>query len=217
MGNTQKILDLLAEHIPHTGPTLCFANSFELLIAVMLSAQCTDKQVNKITANLFNKYKTPGQFARLSYEQLAQEIKGCGLYRNKSKHIVETSRIIVEKFGGQVPDNLTDLQSLPGVGRKTANVVLNIAFGKPTFPVDTHIFRVARRLKLSTGQTPLQVERDLNDLIPPGERRIWHHRLIHFGRTTCKARKPHCHQCVIQEYCQYEFKDIPNILQEEKR
>jgi endonuclease-3 len=216
MSDKQKIIDLLAEHIPSPGPTLCYSNSFELLIAVMLSAQCTDKQVNKTTARLFKKYKTPGEFAALSYDQLAEEIKGCGLYRNKSKHIIETSRILVDKYGGQVPDNLTDLQSLPGVGRKTANVVLNLGFGKPTFPVDTHIFRVARRLGLSTGKTPIQVERNLTSLIPPGERGAWHHRLINFGRTTCKAQRPRCRHCVVRDYCPHVLKDIPKTPKEEK-
>jgi endonuclease-3 len=180
---------------------LHFRNPFELLIAVILSAQCTDKQVNKTTASLFEKYKTPQEFAVLSQQQLADEIKGCGLYRNKSLHIIKTCKILAERYRGRVPDHFIDLQALPGVGRKTANVVLNLAFGKPTFPVDTHVYRVARRLGLSYGSTPRRVEKDLTDLIPVTERGIWHHRLIHFGRSCCTARNPNCADCVVAQYC----------------
>ncbi|MFA7468662.1 MAG: endonuclease III, partial [Desulfotomaculaceae bacterium] len=123
------------------------------------------------------------------------------LYRNKSRHIIETSRILLEKFGGLVPDKLEDLESLPGVGRKTANVVLSVAFGIPAFPVDTHIFRVTRRLGLSNGKNPFEVEQDLTRLLPANELGVWHHRLIHFGRSTCAARKPDCSNCVVRLYC----------------
>lgn len=191
----------MAKHIPNAGPTLHFTNPFELLIAVILSAQCTDVRVNKTTARLFARYKTPEDFASLTQEHLAKEIRGCGLHRNKSLHIIKTCRMLVEKYGGIVPDNPTELQSLPGVGRKTANVVLNIAFGKPTFPVDTHIYRISRRLGLSRGSTPRQVEKDLIEIIPVSERGIWHHRLISFGRSTCTARNPQCHTCIIKNYC----------------
>ncbi len=178
-----------------------FSNPFELLIAVILSAQCTDKQVNKTTNSLFKKYKTPQDFAALSQDQLADEIKGCGLYRNKSLHIIKTCKILTERYGGRVPGNFVDLQALPGVGRKTANVVLNLAFGQPTFPVDTHIYRVARRLGLSFGNTPRMVEKNITDLIPVAERGIWHHRLIHFGRNVCTARNPNCADCIVAQYC----------------
>lgn len=197
----KKILELLAEHIPNAEPTLHFKNAFELLIAVILSAQCTDKQVNKTTEVLFEKYKTPQDFAVLSQLELAEEIKGCGLYRNKSLHIIKTCKLISERYGGQVPDNFLALQALPGVGRKTANVVLNLAFGKPTFPVDTHVYRVARRLGLSAGNTPRAVEKDLMDLIDVSARGVWHHRLIHFGRSVCTARNPKCAECVVEQYC----------------
>ncbi|WP_347491325.1 endonuclease III [Desulfoscipio sp. XC116] len=192
---------MLAEHLPHVEPTLHFNNSFELLIAVILSAQCTDKQVNRTTADLFEKYKTPRDFAVLPQQQLADDIKGCGLYRNKSLHIIKTCKILTERYGGKVPNNFNDLQALPGVGRKTANVVLNLAFGKPTFPVDTHVYRVARRMGLSYGNTPRRVEKDLLDLIPANERGVWHHRIIHFGRSVCTARTPHCADCVVAGYC----------------
>jgi len=199
----QKIISLLEGHIPLAGPNLHFKNAFELLIAVILSAQCTDKQVNKTTTRLFAKYKTPQDFASLSNEQLAEEIKECGLYRNKSRHIIKTASKLVKNYNGKIPDSLLELQSLPGVGRKTANVVLNLAFGKPTFPVDTHIYRISRRLGLSNGNTPRQVERDLVSIIPEIERGVWHHRLIEFGRTTCIARSPRCSSCIVQDYCQY--------------
>ncbi len=199
--STQIILKLLAEHIPQAGPFLRFNNPFELLVAVILSAQCTDQRVNKTTARLFSKYSGPEDFAALSPEKLEDEIRDCGLYRNKSRQIIETSKILVEKYGGQVPGVRTDLESLPGVGRKTASVVLNVAFGKPAFPVDTHIYRVARRLGLSAGKTPRQVEDDMSRLLSPAEFGIWHHRLIHFGRNTCTARKPKCWQCVVSDYC----------------
>ncbi len=178
-----------------------FNNAFELLIAVILSAQCTDKQVNKTTESLFKKYKTPQDFIALSQYQLADEIKSCGLYRNKSLNIIKMCKILMKRFGGKVPGNFIDLQALPGVGRKTANVVLNLAFGQPTFPVDTHVYRVARRLGLSSGNTPRMVEKDLTDLIPVTDRGTWHHRLIHFGRTFCTARNPKCADCVVAQYC----------------
>jgi len=139
---------------------------------------------------------------------LAREIRGCGLHRNKSLHIIKTCRLLEEKYGGQVPEDPAVLQSLPGVGRKTANVVLNVAFGKPTFPVDTHIFRVARRLGLSSSSTPLRVEKDLTRLIPPAERGVWHHRLISFGRSTCSARNPKCHECTVNRYCRHSKKKV---------
>ncbi len=199
--NHKKILKLLAGHIPDAGPTLNYSSPFELLVAVILSAQCTDVRVNIVTARLFARYRTPGDFAALEQEVLAEEIRDCGLYRNKSRHIIETARILLEQFGGLVPDNLKSLESLPGVGRKTANVVLSVAFGVPAFPVDTHIFRVTRRLGLTKGKNPLQVEQDLSRLLPAAELGNWHHRLIHFGRTTCTARKPDCANCVVGALC----------------
>ncbi|MCL2338009.1 MAG: endonuclease III [Firmicutes bacterium] len=195
------MLALLAGHIPYAGPTLNYGSPFELLVAVILSAQCTDVRVNMVTARLFAHYRTPGDFAALEQEFLAEAIKDCGLYRNKSRHIIDTARILLERFGGLVPNNLAELESLPGVGRKTANVVLSVAFGLPAFPVDTHIFRVTRRLGLTKGKNPLQVEQDLTGLLPAAELGDWHHRLIHFGRTTCTARKPDCVNCVVRTLC----------------
>lgn len=192
------------------GPTLRYGNPFQLLVAVILSAQCTDQRVNMTTERLFARYKTPEDFASLRPEALAEEIRGCGLYHNKSRHIIETSRILVEKFESRVPDNQADLESLPGVGRKTANVVLSVAFGRPAFPVDTHIFRVSRRLGLSGGKNPRQVEDDMTRLFPAGELGAWHHRLIHFGRTTCTARKPACGSCALKNYCPSAVKNPDN-------
>ncbi len=203
MVKKEKILQQLASDIPYAGPTLQFRSPFQLLIAAMLSAQCTDKQVNKITARLFAKYSKPEEFAALDQEQLAAEIRGCGLHRTKSLHIIQACRKLVEKYGGRVPDTLAELQSLPGVGRKTANVVLSQAFGKPAFPVDTHIYRVSRRLGLSAGNTPRQVEKDLTGLLPANDFGVWHHRLIAFGRSTCTARKPRCTSCSVALYCAY--------------
>lgn len=180
-----------------------FNNPFELLVAAILSAQCTDRQVNRITGPLFKKYKTPRDFAALTPEELAGEIKGCGLYRNKSKYIVETARKLLELHDGQVPDTREELQALPGVGRKTAGVVLGIAYGGSALPVDTHVYRVARRLGLSGARLPEKVEEDLVKCLAPHQRMDAHHRLIAHGRATCRARKPACGVCCLKEQCLY--------------
>lgn len=199
--NPKMVLEQLARLYPNARTELAYENTFQLLIAVMLSAQCTDKQVNKVTSRLFKKYGGPEDFAALAPEELAEEIKECGLFRNKSKNIVNACRLLVECFGSRVPDRLEDLQILPGVGRKTANVVLNIAYGKPAMPVDTHVFRLARRLGLSRSRTPESVEKDLLSLIPPDSLGDVHHRLIYHGRAVCKARKPRCGECSLSVYC----------------
>jgi len=195
------ILDRLAEAYPEAATDLKFSTPFELMVAVILSAQSTDAQVNKITAKLFNKYRTPEDFARLTPDRLANEIKGCGLFRNKSKFIVEASRILVERYGGQVPENREELEQLPGVGRKTANVILGVAFGQHTFPVDTHVHRLARRLGFSSGKSPEQTEQDLCSLIPPERWQPAHHQIIYHGRRVCDARKPRCGDCCIRDLC----------------
>ncbi|MFZ5642132.1 MAG: endonuclease III [Bacillota bacterium] len=197
----KKILEKLSELYPDASTELEYSDNFELLIAVMLSAQCTDKQVNKITSGLFKKYKSPEDIAKLSWEDLAEEIKGCGLYRNKSKNIVNTSRILVDKYNSVVPENREDLESLPGVGRKTANVVMSVAFGCPVMPVDTHVFRVSRRLGLSAGKNPVEVENDLQMSIPTELMGAMHHCLILHGRRLCRARNPHCGECGLSELC----------------
>jgi len=188
---------------PEAGTALKYNTPFELLVAVILSAQSTDQQVNRITGPLFARYKTPGDFAALSPEELAEEIKGCGLYHNKSRYIVEAARQILAKHGGRVPDTRRELEALPGVGRKTAGVVLGLAFGGACLPVDTHVYRVARRLGLSRAQDPGRVEDDLLKLIPPRQRMAAHHRFLAHGRTTCRARKPACGDCGLNELCDY--------------
>lgn len=197
----QAILSSLEQHYQGATTALEFGTPFELLVATVLAAQCTDKQVNKITAKLFPKYNTPEQFAYLTPEQLAEEIKGCGLYISKSKNIVALAQQIMVLHGGSVPDTLEDLEALPGVGRKTANVVLSVAFGKPAFAVDTHVFRVSNRMGLAKAKNPLETERQVCDLMPSDKWADAHHWLIHHGRAVCKARNPLCHECPVQEYC----------------
>ncbi len=199
-----NILSTLAVNYPEAGTALVFRSTFELLVAAILSAQCTDKQVNRITAGLFMKYNTPGDFAALSYNQLEAEIKGCGLYRNKSKYIIDAAREIVEKHGGLVPQSRKDLESLPGVGRKTAGVVIGVAYGGNALPVDTHVFRVARRLGLSSARDPAKVEEDLTGCIQPRDRMSMHHWLIAHGRRVCFARKPACGECCLKDFCRYQ-------------
>ncbi len=178
-----------------------FANPFQLFVATVLSAQTTDEQVNRITAKLFPRADTPEKLARMKQAELEGYLKGCGLYRQKSRFLIEASRIILEKHGGNVPDTFEDLVALPGVGRKTANVVLSNAFNKPALAVDTHVFRVSRRLGLASGKKVEQVEEELKALLPPHEWGKVHHRLIADGRRICKALKPQCGHCVLGPYC----------------
>lgn len=201
MDRKRAILEKLAGMYPGAGTELQYGSIFQLLVAVMLSAQCTDRQVNKITSKLFKKYGGPEDFASLAWEELAEEIKACGLYRNKSRNIVHASRILVEKYGSRVPGDREALEALPGVGRKTANVVMNIAFGMSVMPVDTHVFRVSRRLGLAGGKTPAAVEKDLERIVPPDFMGKIHHCLIHHGRKTCRARNPICHKCGLESLC----------------
>ncbi|GAB6157951.1 endonuclease III [Desulfotomaculum varum] len=197
----QQILQRLAAAYPSATTELQFTTPFELLVAVILSAQTTDAQVNKITRQLFKKFATPQDFARLTPEELAAYIKGCGLYRNKSKAIVAASRIITEQYQGQVPACRDELEKLPGVGRKTANVVLGVAFGQHTLPVDTHVHRVARRLGLASGKTPELTEQELCAIIPPDLWQPTHHRIIQHGRKVCLARRPRCCRCFLSDLC----------------
>lgn len=199
--HTQEILSGLARTYPEARCALHYTTPFELLVACILSAQCTDKRVNIVTARLFPKYNTPEAFAALTPDQLAEEIKECGLYRNKSKSIVELSRILVDRYDGQVPRSRQELMQLPGVGRKTANVVLSNAFGVPAIAVDTHVFRVANRIGLADAKDVLRTEEQLMANIP---RDLWsqaHHWLIHHGRNLCLARNPRCSACPIQPCC----------------
>jgi endonuclease-3 len=177
-------------------------------VAVVLSAQATDAGVNKATPALFALADTPEKMAKLGEERVRELIKTIGLYRTKAKNVVALSRILVEQHGGQVPQSREALEALPGVGRKTANVVLNIAFGEPTIAVDTHIFRVGNRTGLATGQNPLEVEQKLEQVVPAQYKRHAHHWLILHGRYTCLARKPRCEVCIIADLCQWPGKTV---------
>ena len=194
---------------PRPTTELRYRTPFELLIAVILSAQATDKSVNKATAELFKVARTPRQFLDLGPRGLKRHIKTIGLYNTKAANILKTCKILEEKHGGQVPSTREELQALPGVGRKTANVILNTAFGHPTIAVDTHIFRVANRTGLAPGKTVLAVEKKLLAAVPAEYRQDAHHWLILHGRYVCTARAPHCGECVIYDLCRYGAKVKP--------
>ena len=183
-------------------PALKYSSAYELLIAVILSAQCTDERVNRVTAKLFEKYNTPEKMLNLKKEELEKYIFSCGLYKTKAKNILSASKDIIEKFGGQVPNNLKDLQSLAGVGRKTANVVYSVAFGGDAIAVDTHVFRVANRIGLSKASTPLGVEKALMNILDKKDWSSSHHFLIYLGRNQCKSQKPKCESCSIKCLCE---------------
>ena len=202
----QKILDELKKMHPDAGCELNYGTPFELLVAVILSAQCTDKRVNEVTKDLFKKYNTPEQYATMTPAELEPLIHSCGFFHNKAVNIIGAAKGIVDRFGGEVPKTMAELTSLPGVGRKTASVVMTVAFDEPAMPVDTHVFRVSGRLGLSHGKNPEQVEKDLKDLYPPSHWNIVHHTLIFHGRYICKALRPNCSECTLTEYCPY-FKE----------
>ena len=185
---------------------LVYRTPFELLVAVVLSAQATDKGVNRVTPSLFARASTPAAMAALGVEAIRQEIRTIGLFNTKARHIQQLSETLRDQFGGVVPDQRAALESLPGVGRKSANVVLNIAFGQPTIAVDTHVFRVANRTGLAPGSTPLAVEQGLMAVIPEPFLLHAHHWLIRHGRYVCQARRPHCDECHIHRYCHYPEK-----------
>jgi endonuclease-3 len=199
----------LAETRPIPQTELEFINPFTLLVAVVLSAQATDTGVNKATPALFALADTPAKMLALGEERVVELIRTIGLFRTKAKNLIALSRILVEQYGGQVPPDRTALETLPGVGRKTANVVLNVAFGEPTIAVDTHIFRVANRTGLAPGQTPLAVEMALEACTPDQYKRYAHHWLILHGRYVCTARKPDCPDCVVADLCRYGAKTGP--------
>ncbi|NMA92174.1 MAG: endonuclease III [Firmicutes bacterium] len=197
----KEIFVLLGESYPQAGSGLKFKNPFQLFVATVLSAQTTDRQVNRITKELFAWVKGPEELAALEPGQLEPYLKGCGLYRNKSRYLVAAAQKIVDDYGGEIPGRFEELISLPGVGRKTANVILSAAFGIPALAVDTHVYRVSRRLGLAKGNTAAKVERELTELLPP---EIWiaaHHRLIAHGRRVCRARGPRCRSCVLEHLC----------------
>lgn len=202
----QKILDELKKMHPDAGCELNYGTPFELLVAVILSAQCTDKRVNEVIKDLFKKYNNPEQYATMTPAELEPLIHSCGFFHNKAVNIIGAAKGIVDRFGGEVPKTMAELTSLPGVGRKTASVVMTVAFDEPAMPVDTHVFRVSGRLGLSHGKNPEQVEKDLKDLYPPSDWNIVHHTLIFHGRYICKALRPNCSECTLTEYCPY-FKE----------
>ena len=195
-----------ANPIPAT--ELKYTSVFELLVAVLLSAQATDLSVNKATRHLFAVANTPQKMLALGQQGLEDHIKTIGLYRSKARHLLQTCRMLVERHCGQVPRLREQLEALPGVGRKTANVVLNCAFGQPTVAVDTHIFRVANRTGLAAGKTPLEVERQLLERIPSEYLVDAHHWLILLGRYVCQARQPRCWQCLVRPYCDFRDKKM---------
>jgi endonuclease III len=191
---------------PHPTTELLFTTPFELLIAVMVSAQATDVGVNKATRILYPIANTPEAILALGEERLLDYFKTINLYKTKTKNVLKTCEILLEKYQGQVPDSREALESFPGVGRKTANVVLNTAFGHPVMAVDTHIFRVGNRTKMAPGKTPLEVEQNLMRVVPREFQRDAHHWLVLHGRYVCKARKPECGQCLIVDLCEYAEK-----------
>ena len=208
MGDNIKIVELLEELYPGAECALNYRTPFELLVATILSAQCTDVRVNIITKELFKDYNTPEDFAQLTYEQLEPIIKSCGVYKNKSRSIINTSRILIEKHLSQVPDTMDQLLALPGVGRKTANVVLSNAFHKNAIAVDTHVFRVSNRLGLADAKNVLDTEKQLMQNIPEEKWSSTHHNLIFHGRQVCSARNPKCEICRLSRYCRYYKQSI---------
>ncbi len=208
MGRRQaaRFFELLARDRPDPTTELEFLNPYTLLVAVVLSAQATDVSVNKATTPLFALADTPEKMLALGEARLADYIRTIGLFRTKAKHVIGLSRILVEEHGGKVPESRAALEALPGVGRKTASVVLNVAFAQPTIAVDTHIFRVANRTGLAPGKNPLAVELGLERIVPMRYRHGAHHWLILHGRHVCVARKPHCEACVVRALCAYPAK-----------
>jgi endonuclease-3 len=202
----REIYMRLAGENPAPTTELRFRSTFELLVAVILSAQATDISVNKATAVLFQVANTPWAIVELGEDGLKPYIKTIGLFNNKAANIVKTAKILIERHGGQVPHDRKALEALPGVGRKTANVILNTAFGEPTIAVDTHIFRLANRTGLAPGKTALEVEKRLEKFTPDEFKQHAHHWLILHGRYVCKARKPECARCVIVDLCEYRHK-----------
>ncbi len=202
---TKKIkaeqLARLSKVYENEGTMLHYTSPFTLLVAVILSAQCTDKRVNVITARLFPRLDSPGKMAELTLPEMEAEIRDCGLYKAKAKNLLGMCHMLLENYGGEVPEDFDELVKLPGVGRKTANVVRSVCWGYPAIAVDTHVFRVANRLKLAVGETPLEVEKGLQKAIPKKDWSDAHHWLIWHGRRVCTARKPQCETCFLNDIC----------------
>lgn len=203
MDKNKKILDELSRLYPDAKPALLYSTPFELLVAVILSAQCTDERVNKVTRELFKEYSTPQAVDGMDVGLLEKYIYSCGFYRAKAAHIKSAAHDIMQKFGGEVPSSHADLKTLAGVGQKTANVVYAVAFGGDAIAVDTHVFRVSKRLGLASGNTPEKVEEDLKKVIPKSDWSKAHHWLIYHGRRVCHSRKPDCAACTLKELCDY--------------
>ncbi len=212
-----EFFDRLAAALPEPRSELDYYNPYTLLVAVVLSAQATDVGVNKATGPLFEKVATPEAMLALGEGRLKDHIKSIGLFNTKAKNVIALSRILVEQFDGQVPANREALQTLPGVGRKTANVVMNVAFGAPTIAVDTHIFRVGNRTGLAPGKTPHEVELGLLKVVPADRKLHAHHWLILHGRHVCKARKPDCPACAVRDLCAYQAKITLEAPQKPKK
>jgi endonuclease-3 len=199
----EKILPILKKEYPDARCTLNFTTPFELLIATILAAQCTDERVNQVTEKLFKKYRRPQDYLKVELTELEEDIRPTGFFRNKARNIRECVAVLVREHGGKVPDAMEKLVELPGVGRKTANVVLGNAFGIPGIVVDTHVGRVAQRLGLTTRTDPVKIEFDLLEIIPRKEWVDFSHQLVFHGRRVCSARKPLCERCLLKEYCLY--------------
>ena len=203
-----QVFSRLREQNPRPKSELDYREPYELLVAVVLSAQATDKSVNLATAKLFPVAHTPQAMVALGEARLAEYIRTIGLYRTKAKNVIALSRLRLERHGGEVPAERAALEALPGVGRKTANVVLNVAFGQPTIAVDTHIFRVGNRTGLAPGKNPREVEDKLEKIVPAHYKLHAHHWLILHGRYVCKARKPDCTSCIVHDLCRYKAKTV---------
>jgi endonuclease-3 len=200
---TKKIIKFLSKEIPDSRIALKFSNPLELLIATILSAQCTDVKVNQVTVELFRKYRSARDYAKANLVELEEDIRSTGFYRNKAKSIQRCCQVLVARFGGEVPTTLEDLVTLPGVGRKTANVLLGNAFGTPGIVVDTHVHRVSQRIGLTNNDDPVKIEFDLMEIVPKEEWTHFSNLLIWHGRKTCVAKKPLCEQCPIRKWCDY--------------
>lgn len=204
MGRVETILDVFDEMFPSAQCELVHNNGFELLVAVMLSAQTTDESVNKLTKSLFKKYRTPSDFANADLAVLEQDLRTIGLFRNKAKNLKTMAMMLLEEYNGEVPSSQVELEKLPGVGRKTANVVLSVWFDVPRIAVDTHVERVSKRLKLAyLNDSVLKVEEKLMRKIPMNRWSDTHHKMIFFGRYHCTAKRPNCDQCKLKELCRY--------------
>lgn len=196
-----KVIELLKKQYPDAKCSLTSSNAFELLVAVRLSAQCTDARVNLVTPALFERYKTLDDYANANLKDIENYIRSCGFYKNKATSIIGMARMIRDDFGGKVPDNIDDLVKLPGVGRKTANLIVGDVYGKESIVVDTHMIRISNRLGLVSVKDPKKIEFELKKIVPSNDGSDFCHRIVLFGRDTCRARKPDCQNCILSDYC----------------